>query len=234
MVLSRRLAEHLSRDDAWRTDPVHAGTDLWVITKALVRECRCAQAFLGPRPVPQAQPADVADALARVLGALFHEMELHAARWQRVRGSSPVPTFGDEHLPGEPAPPPAPGPLVSAFALGWNDLRRLWSAALPPNTLYALQKIPRDPPDRFRMPDAIWARVVYDFAVGWRGKIMDRAQLLRSLTPIYMGWLASFVNEVAALGRVETEERVERLCLAFEAEKPYLISRWRWPERFTP
>jgi hypothetical protein len=234
MVLSRRLAEHLSRDDAWRTDPAHAGTDLWVITKALVRECRCAQVFLGPRPVPQAQPADLADTLARVLGALFHEMELHAARWQRVRGSSPVATFGDEHLPGEPAPPPAPGPLVAAFSLGWNDLRRLWSAVLPPNTLYALQKIAREPPERFRMPDAIWARVAYDFAVAWRLKLMDRAQLLRSLTPIYMGWLASFVNEVAALGRVETEERVERLCLAFEAEKPYLISRWRWPERFTP
>jgi hypothetical protein len=28
------------------------------------------------------------------------------------------------------------------------------------------------------------------------------------------------------------DARLERLCLAFEAEKPYLIARWRWPERF--
>jgi hypothetical protein len=234
MVLSRRLVEHLSADDEWRTDPAHAGSELWVIAKALIRECRCAQVFLGPRPVPQAQPADVSDALARVLGTLFHEMQLHASRWQRVRGSCPVDTFGDEHLPGETAPAPAPGPLISAFELGWRDLRPLWSAVLPPNTMYALQRIPRGPPDAFRMPDAIWARTVYDFAVAWRVKSMDRVQLLRSLTPIYMGWLASFVNEVGPLDRPATEERVDRLCEAFEAEKPYLISRWRWPDRFAP
>jgi glucosylglycerate synthase len=234
MVLSRRLVEQLSADEGWRTDPAHAGSELWVVAKALVRECRCAQVFLGPRSVPQAQPADVANALAQVLGTLFHEMELDAARWQRVRGSCPVATFGDEHLPGDSAPPPAPAPLVAAFGLGWRDLRSLWSAVLPPNTMLALQRIPRDPPQAFRMPDAIWARVVYEFAVGWRVKVMDRLQLLRSLTPIYMGWLASFVNEVCDLDRVRTEERIEQLCAVFEAEKPYLISRWRWPDRFTP
>jgi hypothetical protein len=234
MVLSRRLVEHLSRDDEWRTDPAYAGTELWVVTKALVRECRCAQVFLGPRPVPQPQPPHLPDAVAQVLGTAFHEMEVHAARWQRVRGSCAVLTYGDEHLPGETAPPPAPGPLVSAFALGRRDLLPVWSTVLPPNTLYALRRIPVDPPESLRLPDALWARVVYDFAVGWRTKAMDRPQLLRSLTPLYMGWLAGFVNEVGPLDRTATEARVERLCEAYEAEKPYLISRWRWPDRFTP
>jgi hypothetical protein len=234
MVLSRRLVEHLSDDDEWRTDPAYAGTELWVVTKALVRECRCAQVFLGPRPVPQRQPAHLPDALAQVLGTVFHEMEVHAARWQRVRGSCAVETFGDEHLPGETAPPPPPGPLVETFTLGRRDLLPLWSAVLPPNALYALRRIPVEPPESFRLPDALWARVVYDFAVGWRTKAMDRQQLLRSLTPLYMGWLAGFVNEVGPLDRAEKEARVERLCEVFEAEKPYLISRWRWPDRFTP
>jgi hypothetical protein len=234
MVLSRRLVEHLSGDDEWRTDPAYAGTELWVVTKALPRECRCAQVFLGPRPVPRPQPAHLPDALAQVLGTVFHEMEVHAARWQRVRGSCAVETFGDEHLPGEAGPPPPPGPLVEAFALGRRDLLPLWSAVLPPNSLYALRRIPVEPPGAFRFPDALWARVVYDFAVGWRTKAMDRHQLLRSLTPLYMGWLAGFVNEAGPLERLETEARVERLCEAFEAEKPYLISRWRWPDRFTP
>ena len=234
LVISQRLAEHLSRDVEWRTDPGYAGADLWVITKALVRECRCAQVFLGPRPIPQPQPPDVADALASVLGTLFHEMTLHAARWQRVRGSCPVATFGDEHLPDDAPHPPAPGPLVAGFALGAQDLRQFWGAVLPPQALYALQRIPRDPPEAFRMPDALWARVVYDFAVGWRVKAMDRLQLLRSMTPLYLGWVASWVNEVATLDAAAADARVERLCEAFEAEKPYLISRWRWPDRFTP
>ncbi|BDG05368.1 hypothetical protein [Anaeromyxobacter oryzae] len=234
IVLSRRLAEALLRDEAWRTDPAYAGADLWVITKAIARECRMAQVYLGPRTRPPAQPGDVSQAISKVLGAVFHEMTLHAARWQRVRGSHPVATTGDEHAPDDPGPAPAPGPLVSAFALGWQDLRPLWSVVLPPQTLLALQRIPRDPPEAFRVPDALWARIVYDFAIGWRVRSMDREQLLRSLTPIYLGWVASFVNEVAALSAADADARVERLCAAFEAEKPYLISRWRWPDRFTP
>ncbi len=82
--------------------------------------------------------------------------------------------------------------------------------------------------------DGLWARVVYDFALGHRQRVMDRGQLLRSLTPIYLGWLAGFVAECGGQGPEAVEARVERLCLAFEAEKPYLISRWRWPDRFNP
>jgi hypothetical protein len=234
IVVSRPLAERLLTDVGWRTDPAQAGADLWVITKAVARECRMAQVYLGPRPQPPPQPTDVSKAVARVLGTVFAEMDLYADRWQRVRGSRPVPTFGEEHLSGELNPAPDPAPLVSAFALGWQDLRQIWSAVLPPQALLALQRIQRDPPEAFRMPDALWARVVYDFAVGWRVKIMDRDQLLRSMTPLYLGWAASFVNEVAPLGRQEAEARVERLCEAFEAEKPHLISRWRWPDRFSP
>ncbi|HEX9308921.1 MAG TPA: hypothetical protein VF894_15615 [Anaeromyxobacter sp.] len=234
LAMSRRLAEHLSGDVEWRTDPSHAGADLWVITKALVRECRCAQVFLGPRTVPLVQPPDVSDALANVLGTMFHEMVLHAPRWQRVRGSCPVATHGEEHLPDDAAHPPAPGPLVAAFGLGAQDLRRVWGPVLPPQALYALQRIAREPPEGFRMPDPLWARIVYDFAVGWRVKTLDRQQLLRSLTPLYLGWVASYVNEVAPLDPPAADERLERLCEVFEAEKPYLISRWRWPDRFAP
>jgi glucosylglycerate synthase len=234
IVVSRPLAERLLSDVGGRTDPAQAGADLWGITKAMARECRMAQVYLGPRTVPPPQPTDVSKALARVLGSVFAEMELYADRWQRVRGSRPVPTFGEEHLGGEPSPAPDPAPLVSAFGLGWQDLRHIWSAVLPPQALLALQRIQRDPPEALRMPDALWARVVYDFAIGWRVKIMEREQLLRSMTPLYLGWVASFVNEVAPLGRQEAEARVERLCEAFEAEKPYLISRWRWPDRFSP
>jgi hypothetical protein len=31
--------------------------------------------------------------------------------------------------------------------------------------------------------------------------------------------------------QAQVEARVDEVCLAFEAEKRYLISRWRWPER---
>jgi hypothetical protein len=234
IVLSARLAELVLHDPSWPREPLHAGGDLWVITMALARECRMAQVVLGPRPRRPSQPTDVPAALARVLGTVFHEMERHAHHWMRVRGSAPVPTFGDEGAAEDATPPPSPDPLVAAFELGWQDLRRLWGDVMPPQTMLALQRIPREPAAAFRMPDALWAHVLYDFAVGWRMKVMDRDMLLRSLTPLYLGWVASFVNEVGGLAPAEAEERVERLCAAFEAEKRYLISRWRWPDRFSP
>lgn len=233
IVISARLGEVLLRDDAWRAAAPATG-DLWAIALAIAGDGRTAQVYLGPRPRPRAQPADVPTALAQVLATVFRELDQHAHRWMRVRGSQPVATFGEERPPEDPAPPPAPGPLVAAFALGWQDLRRLWSEVLPPQTLLALQRIPREPAEAFRMPDWLWARIVYDFAVGWHVKTMDRQQLLRSLTPLYLGWVAGFVNEVAPLSPPDAEARVDRLCDAFEQEKPYIISRWRWPDRFNP
>jgi hypothetical protein len=234
IALSRRAAEQLLLEEAWRTDPGQAGADLWVITKALAREARICESFLGTRPPSPGPPPDVAHALARVLGTLFREMEGLAPRWQRVRGSAAVPTFGDARFPDEPPTPATVAPLVAAFAQGWRDLRSLWAVVLPPQTLLELQRLPTDPPEAFRLPDATWARVVYDFAVAWRQKVMDRGQILLSMTPIYMGWAASWASEICALDAEAAEARVDRLGQAFEQEKRYLISRWRWPDRFSP
>jgi hypothetical protein len=234
IALSRRAAEQLLLEESWRSVPGQAGADLWVITKALAREARICEAFLGSRPPPAGPPPDVAQALARVLGTLFGEMEGLAPRWQRVRGSSPVPTFGDPRFPDESGAPPVVAPLVSAFAQGWRDLRSLWALVLPPRTLLELQRLSLEPPETFRLGDATWARIVYDFAVAWRQKVMDRGQLLRSMTPLYLGWAAGWVGEVHALDAEAADARVDRLGQAFEQEKRYLVSRWRWPDRFNP
>jgi hypothetical protein len=233
VVLSAKLGKELLRGDGLRAAGP-AGEMLWALRIVATRDVPLAQVAVGPRPRPPAQTGDAAGALVRVLSVVFAEVERNAPRWMRVRGSKACSTFGDDSAAPDPAPPPAAAPLVSAFALGWQDLRPLWGAVLPPQTLLALQRIPRDPPDAFRLPDAVWARIVYDFAVAWRVKTMDRNQLLRSLAPLYLGWLASFVSEVAPLEPAAGEARVERLCAAFEEEKPYVISRWRWPDRFNP
>jgi len=67
--------------------------------------------------------------------------------------------------------------------------------------------------------------------LGYAFRAMPRDHLLRSLTPLYDGWLASFVVQTANATPEQVDERVEHLCLAFEASKRHLISRWRWPER---
>jgi hypothetical protein len=50
--------------------------------------------------------------------------------------------------------------------------------------------------------------------------------LIRSLTPLYLGRVGSFVIQTENLASGEVEERIEELCVAFERLKPYLISLW--------
>ncbi len=80
----------------------------------------------------------------------------------------------------------------------------------------------------------MWASIVYDFALAWRLRTISRVHLMGALTPLYLGWVASYVREVSTLTRAATEQRVEQLTRAWEEKKPYLLSRWRWPDRFNP
>jgi hypothetical protein len=86
----------------------------------------------------------------------------------------------------------------------------------------------------FRFADELWARTIYDFAVAHRLRHIGRDHLLRALTPLYMAWIADFIRSVKDSDESQVESRIEQLCIAYELQKPYLISRWRWPDRFMP
>ena len=82
------------------------------------------------------------------------------------------------------------------------------------------------------MPAALWARMVYDFVLAFRLRTLNRGHLLGALTPLYLAWVASHLLVVES--GVPPEQHVEETAAAFEAEKPYFVSRWRWPDRFNP
>jgi glucosylglycerate synthase len=105
---------------------------------------------------------------------------------------------------------------------------------LPPATLLELKRLTGLTATSFRLPDDLWARIVYDFALAHRLRIMNRDHLLKAMTPVYLAWVASYTTEVGAAAPAAIEYRLERLGAAFESQKPYLVSRWRWPDRFNP
>jgi hypothetical protein len=105
---------------------------------------------------------------------------------------------------------------------------------LPPASLLGLRRLSRLEPEQFRMPDELWVRIVYDFALAHRLRTINRDHLLRSMTPLYLGWVASHAREVETAEAPAVEERLERLAIAYEVGKSYLVSRWRWPDRFNP
>jgi hypothetical protein len=234
-ALSPALARRLLADPDWRRDPARAGSDAWLVAKVLAGRARTCQAWLGQWPGDPRLPENASQALARVVGEVFAEMERHAARWQRVDGSQPVPSFGEPGAaPGDDAARVDVTDLVASFQLGLRELEALWGRVLPPASLLALRRAAASPPEALRVDDAVWARVVYDFAVAHYTRTVERQQLLRSMTPLYLGWVAGFVNDVRTLDASATEARVEKLCAAFEREKRYAIARWRWPDDFNP
>jgi hypothetical protein len=54
------------------------------------------------------------------------------------------------------------------------------------------------------------------------------------MTPLYLAWVASYALETKDASITDFQNRLERLALAYESQKPYLLSRWRWPDRFNP
>jgi glucosylglycerate synthase len=201
---------------------------------AVCDNMQICQVHAGTRIYPPMDWTNMSSLIAQVLGPIFLEMERWAACWQRTRGSVAVPTFGERiSLPQETAELDL-NRMIETFQLGVRDLQEIWSLVLPPATLFELRKLSRLAPDRVYMPDELWARIVYDFALAHRLRTINRDHLLRSMTPLYLAWVVSYAREFETAGPTPVDQRMERLALAYEAAKPYFISRWRWPDRFNP
>ena len=210
------------------------GTPVWLASEAITAGFQVGQAQLG-LPIPaQKDPPEVSAAIAQVLGALFLDIDRNASYWQKIRGSQSVPTFGTGGVAVDEPGAADVSRLIETFQLGYRNLRDVWSAVLPPATLLELKRLTGLPAASFRLPDYLWARIVYDFALAHRLRIMNRDHLLRAMTPVYLAWVASYTTEVGTAAPAAIEYRLERLGAAFESQKPYLVSRWRWPDRFNP
>ena len=210
------------------------GIPVWLPSDALSAGFQVGQAQLGVPLPAQRDPPEVSAAVVQVLGPLFLDLERNAAAWQKVRGSQAVPIFGPARwLVDEPGAVEVTR-LIETFRLGYRDLQEVWSAVLPPATLLELKRLTAPASTTFRLPDELWARIVYDFAVAHRLRVMSRDHLLGAMTPLYLAWVASYANEVGTAPPVAVEYRLEQVGAAFEAQKPYLMSRWRWPDRFHP
>ena len=206
----------------------------WPATVAASRNLKICQVQLGARRPSSAEGIELSDALAQLAGPLFLDMEDNAAFWQRIRGSHEVPTFGTPEVSAEAPDSVDVRRMLEAFQLGVRNLRDVWSLILPPLTLLELKKLSDRTADEFHIEDSLWARILYDFALAHRLRNIHRAHLFGALTPLYLGWVASYAVEINKRGVTSAQERVEQLARAYESEKPYLLSRWRWPDRFHP
>jgi glucosylglycerate synthase len=226
--LSPRMAERLA-GIAQRIPASNQGdAPLWPVNEAVAAGMALDEVDAGTRTVPQPADADINSILALVTGSLFADIEAKAALWQRPRRAPAMRRTDTEIALADGSVDVAR--MVAAFRLATANLQEIWSLVLPPNSLLMLKRCSVLDPAEFRMPDNLWARIVYDFLIAYRLRTINRGHLLGALIPLYLAWVAGHINVIAA--GTPAERHIEAVAAAFEADKPYLVARWRWPDRF--
>ena len=226
-ALSSRLIDHLLVHPRWNWTGRDV-TDVWIVGTAIADGFAPWEVPLGPYRVHSAtRSQDLPTMVAQSLGAVFTVMDRHEDLWLEIRGSEPVPGYAD-------APPPLTEALdvdvermIEAFRLGLRDLTPIWEHIMTGETLGDVLTLDVPGPARFRFPDDLWARVVYDFALGHHYGVVHREHLLRSLVPLYLGRTAAFIIATRDHNAAATEAHLEAAGAAFERQKPYLVERWR-------
>jgi len=102
----------------------------------------------------------------------------------------------------------------------------IWRKVLVSETVLWLESIAKLSNEGFSFPQDLWVRMIYDFSVAYHRGSIHREHLLKSMIPLYLGRVASFVRENQESSAQEVEEKIESLCKVFEEMKPYLIERW--------
>jgi hypothetical protein len=123
--------------------------------------------------------------------------------------------------------------MIENFHLAQANLQEIWSLVLPPQTRLEIKRLSQLPSNKFAVTHSLWARIVYDFVLAYHLRTLNRGHLLGAMTPLYLAWVASHLRTTDNDATLASQSH-EQTAAAFEMEKPYLVSRWRWPDRFNP
>jgi hypothetical protein len=202
--------------------------DLWIIGTAIGAGLAVHEARLGRwRVESNTRTTDLPTMVAQTLGAAFAMMEEYEDLWLATESGPPLPVDGSPVLPSDETVQIDVERMVAAFGRGLRDLGTIWEQVLAPETYGDVLSLDIEDLTRFRFPDDLWARVVYDFALGYHWSVVYRDHLLRSLVPLYLGRTAAFVLATRQRDAAAVESGLDAVAAAFARQKPYLVDRWR-------
>ena len=234
LAMSSRMTERMAYAAQSKSTTTQPEALVWPAAEAAVAGYTVAEVDAGIRNLPHPAGSDLSSILNTIASSLFLDVETKATYWQRTRPAQALITINavqTEPAAEEPVPASEVAELVDSFLIGYGNLNEIWALVLPPQTLLGLKRLSKLTPEEFQLPDTLWVRIVYDFILAHRLRVINRGHLMGALTPLYLAWVASHIVAGQA-GAVP--DAAESLARAFEADKPYLVSRWRWPDRFNP
>jgi glycosyltransferase involved in cell wall biosynthesis len=221
------LASHYIDQDVWETDVARYGIDIWMTTTAITNNLRICQSNLGVKIHDAKDPAESLGPMFRqVVHTLFVLMEQFETEWKSVKGSRSVPMFGlQEFLEPEPIQVDL-GRLVTEYKAGFRQFKGLYKSIFCPECYAELKKCAGKAKTKFIMPVKTWAMALYETAATFHTWTLNRTQLVNLITPLYLGRVASFINQTKRMTSAEAEKVVEEQAQVFEDHKDYLIRVW--------
>ena len=227
--ISGPLAGLFLEQPFWDERSLRSTLDACLTTVAIAEGRSLCQAGLGEKLVQHAAGAeDVSTVVAQTVGTVFSFMERYQDAWEHP---ARVQTVLQTGMPYRPQPDRGPiniDRMMRGFRQGLRDLLPIWEIILSPETLSGILPLGLVETEDFRFPPQLWAQTVYDFALAYHEKVLHREHLLKSLTPLYLGQMASLVLRTQQQKPEEAEDCIEELCDTFARMKPYLVERWRF------
>ncbi|MFV9691284.1 MAG: glycosyltransferase [Desulfobacteria bacterium] len=221
------LAAYYIEQDVWDTDVARYGIDVWMTTNAITNNLKICQSNLGVKIHDAKDPAESLGPMFRqVVHTLFVLMEQHESAWKTVKGSRTVPMFGlQEFMEPEPIRVDL-GRLVTEYKTGFRQFKGLYRDILCPECFAELKKCAAKAKTKFTMPAETWVMILYEAAATFHGWTYNRTQLINLITPLYLGRVASFINQTRKMTSSQAEEVVEEQARIFEDHKDYLVQLW--------
>ncbi|MFO7736950.1 MAG: cell wall biosynthesis glycosyltransferase [Desulfatiglandaceae bacterium] len=227
---SGELGEIYLKNEAWDEAVANFGIDVWMTTLAINQRIQICQSFMGRPKIHRTKDpgAHLGPMFRQVVGTIFSMMNHFESYWPKVKYSRPTAIYGFGL--GEVEMPPKvevnSRNLLQKFHGGFEDYQQVWERILTEDVFKKLLEIRSMKEREFNFPTDLWARVLFDTAVGYRYASMDPDVLLDSLIPLYFGRTLSFVKKTKKMSIRQAEEAIEDDCMTFEMTKPYLIQRW--------
>ncbi len=233
-AFSRPLVRAYLEEEVWETDVARFGIDVWLTINAIVKGFRIIQAQLGVKIHNVKDPAEHLGPMFRqVVGTLFTTMEHYEKTWKSINGSEEVPIRSMYPIEGRVEPFHIDvDALIEYFRLGFQNFGPVWERITTPDNFRVLKTLAsrRTRRKAFLLPEDVWARIVYDFAVYYHRTPRQRVKLVDLMLPLYHARVASLVQELESVPDEEVEAYYEQQAEVFEREKAYLIQRWEQHE----
>jgi hypothetical protein len=226
LACSGRFAASALAKDFWDLPDAEVGVDAFLTTHGLTGGFRLLQVGTAASAHVDAERRPrTSELFQQVIGTVFHALARSFDLCADTKGSSAVAIQGRVPIAPTRSPTFNLASFTEAFGTGVDALAPLLASVIGAPLLDRLRAAVLSTP--ISIDDELWASIVFAFLRAAVQATAAPQELAQMLEPLYLGRVVSFLNDIAT---GDAREKVERLALVFEEQKPSLVGALRSQE----